>query len=79
MRPANLAKDDYLPHNFAMLGVGRQEMTTEEFRAQIAEDRAYSLKANFLNVRFNYGEAVISSSLIAPVTFTTRGLKVNLR
>lgn len=28
----NLAKDDFLPHSFALLGVGRQEMTSEEFR-----------------------------------------------
>lgn len=30
----NLAKGDYLPHTFAIVGVGRQEMTTEEFRKQ---------------------------------------------
>ncbi len=30
----NLAKGDFLPHTFAIIGVGRQEMTTEEFRAQ---------------------------------------------
>ncbi|HQZ97155.1 MAG TPA: glucose-6-phosphate dehydrogenase [Pyrinomonadaceae bacterium] len=33
----NLAKDDFLPHSFAIIGVGRQELTTEEFRAQIIE------------------------------------------
>ncbi len=31
----NLAKDDFLPHTFAIIGVGRQEMTTEDFRAQM--------------------------------------------
>ncbi|MBK8305295.1 MAG: glucose-6-phosphate dehydrogenase [Chloracidobacterium sp.] len=31
----NLAKDDFLPHKFAIIGVGRQEMTTEEFREQM--------------------------------------------
>ena len=25
----NLAKDDFLPHTFAIIGVGRQEMSTE--------------------------------------------------
>ena len=28
-----LAKDDFLPHKFAIVGVGRQEMTTDEYRA----------------------------------------------
>ena len=31
----NLAKEDFLPHTFAIIGVGRQEMTTDEFRKQI--------------------------------------------
>jgi glucose-6-phosphate 1-dehydrogenase len=31
----NLAKDDFLPHKFAIIGVGRQEMTSEDFRAQM--------------------------------------------
>ncbi len=31
----NLAKDDFLPHAFAVIGVGRQELTTEEFRLQM--------------------------------------------
>ena len=31
----NLAKDDFLPHTFAIIGVGRQEMTTDEFRKQM--------------------------------------------
>jgi glucose-6-phosphate 1-dehydrogenase len=31
----NLAKDDFLPHKFAIVGVGRQEMTTDEFRVQV--------------------------------------------
>ncbi len=30
----NLAKDDFLPHSFAIVGVGRQEMTSEVFREQ---------------------------------------------
>ena len=31
----NLAKDDFLPHTFAIVGVGRQEMTSEEYRSQM--------------------------------------------
>jgi len=31
----NLAKEDFLPHTFSIIGVGRQEMTTEEFRKQV--------------------------------------------
>src|SRR5436189_1881764 len=31
----NLAKDDFLPHKFAIIGVGRQEMTSEEFRTEV--------------------------------------------
>lgn len=31
----NLAKDEHLPGNFAIVGVGRQEMTSEEFRDQM--------------------------------------------
>ncbi len=34
----NLAKDDFLPHKFAIIGVGRQEMTTEEFRKDVVAD-----------------------------------------
>ena len=34
----NLAKDDFLPHTFAIIGVGRQELTTEEFRKQQLKD-----------------------------------------
>ena len=34
----NLAKGDFLPHKFAIVGVGRQEMSSEEFRAQILAD-----------------------------------------
>lgn len=30
----NLAKDDFLPHTFAIIGVGRQELSTEEFRKE---------------------------------------------
>jgi glucose-6-phosphate 1-dehydrogenase len=30
----NLAKDDFLPHSFAIVGVGRQELTTEEFKKE---------------------------------------------
>lgn len=33
----NLAKDDFLPHSFAVIGVGRQELTHEEFRAQMID------------------------------------------
>ncbi len=32
----NLAKDDFLPHTFAIIGVGRQEMTSEEYRGQMS-------------------------------------------
>ena len=31
----NLAKDDFLPHSFAIIGVGRQEMTSAAFRKQM--------------------------------------------
>jgi len=31
----NLAKDDFLPHTFAIVGVGRQEMTTDEYRKDV--------------------------------------------
>jgi glucose-6-phosphate 1-dehydrogenase len=31
----NLAKDGYLPENFAIVGVGRQEMLTDDFRKKI--------------------------------------------
>ena len=34
----NLAKDDFLPHSFAIIGVGRQEMKSEDFRKQIIAD-----------------------------------------
>lgn len=34
----NLAKDGHLPENFAIVGVGRQEMLSEEFRDQIIKD-----------------------------------------
>ena len=34
----NLAKDKFLPENFAIIGVGRQEMETEEFRHKIIAD-----------------------------------------
>jgi glucose-6-phosphate 1-dehydrogenase len=30
----NLAKDDFLPHSFAIVGVGRQELSTEQFRKE---------------------------------------------
>src|SRR6478735_4251809 len=39
----NLAKDDFLPHTFAIIGVGRQEMTTDEFRKQILDNFFYYL------------------------------------
>ncbi|MBS1792229.1 MAG: glucose-6-phosphate dehydrogenase [Acidobacteria bacterium] len=31
----NLAKDQFLPDSFAIVGVGRQEMTSEDFRSQM--------------------------------------------
>ena len=31
----NLAKEGFLPDNFAIVGVGRQEMTSEDFRSQM--------------------------------------------
>ena len=34
----NLAKGDFLPHKFAIVGVGRQEMTTDEFRKMLIDD-----------------------------------------
>jgi glucose-6-phosphate 1-dehydrogenase len=34
----NLAKDGHLPENFAIVGVGRQEMLSEDFRKQITTD-----------------------------------------
>lgn len=34
----NLAKSNFLPDNFAIVGVGRQEMTSEDFRAKIKGD-----------------------------------------
>jgi glucose-6-phosphate 1-dehydrogenase len=34
----NLAKEKFLPGNFAIIGVGRQEMETREFRSKIIDD-----------------------------------------
>jgi glucose-6-phosphate 1-dehydrogenase len=34
----NLAKQGFLPENFAVVGVGRQEMTSEDFRSKINGD-----------------------------------------
>ena len=34
----NLAKENFLPDNFAIVGVGRQELSTEEFRKNILTD-----------------------------------------
>lgn len=34
----NLAKGDFLPHKFAIVGVGRQEMTSEEYRKQMKKN-----------------------------------------
>src|SRR5690606_9125311 len=34
----NLAKDKFLPENFAIIGVGRQEFTSDEFRQQAIDD-----------------------------------------
>ena len=31
----NLAKEDFLPHKFAIIGVGRQEMSSEDFRKMV--------------------------------------------
>jgi glucose-6-phosphate 1-dehydrogenase len=31
----NLAREDFLPHKFSIIGVGRQELSSEEFRALI--------------------------------------------
>lgn len=33
----NLAKEDFLPHTFAIIGVGRQELTSAAFRKQMIE------------------------------------------
>ncbi len=43
----NLAKDDFLPHSFAVIGVGRQEMTSAEFKKQmIANLREFVARPN---------------------------------
>jgi glucose-6-phosphate 1-dehydrogenase len=43
----NLAKDDFLPHSFAVIGVGRQEMTSDEFKEQmIANLREFVARPN---------------------------------
>src|SRR4029079_18612121 len=34
----NLAKDDFLPHKFAVIGVRRQEMSSEEFRKMMTDE-----------------------------------------
>ena len=34
----NLAKENFLPKNFAIIGVGRQELETRDFRLQILEN-----------------------------------------
>jgi len=34
----NLAKENFLPENFAVVGVGRQELGAEDFRAQVFEN-----------------------------------------
>jgi glucose-6-phosphate 1-dehydrogenase len=34
----NLAKDKFLPENFAIVGVGRQELESEDFRRKIIAD-----------------------------------------
>lgn len=34
----NLAKENFLPENFAVVGVGRQELRVEDFRAQVFEN-----------------------------------------
>jgi len=34
----NLAKDDFLPHSFAIVGVGRQELSTEDYRKEMVSN-----------------------------------------
>jgi glucose-6-phosphate 1-dehydrogenase len=34
----NLAKEGHMPENFAVVGVGRQEMSSEEFRREMADN-----------------------------------------
>src|SRR6476619_3428813 len=34
----NLAKEDFLPHKFAIIGVGRQEMSSEDFRKMMLDE-----------------------------------------
>src|SRR3954464_8916823 len=34
----NLAKEDFLPHTFAIIGVGRQEMTSAEFQKMVVDE-----------------------------------------
>jgi glucose-6-phosphate 1-dehydrogenase len=34
----NLAKEGFLPENFAIVGVGRQELETNDFRTKIIDD-----------------------------------------
>ncbi len=34
----NLAKENFLPKNFAIVGVGRQEMSSKEFKENIIVD-----------------------------------------
>ena len=34
----NLAKENFLPENFAIVGVGRQEIDSEDFRHKIIAD-----------------------------------------
>src|SRR3954466_8713032 len=40
----NLAHDDFLPHKFAIIGVGRQEMTSEEFRKDVLSELTEFIK-----------------------------------
>jgi glucose-6-phosphate 1-dehydrogenase len=40
----NLAKDDFLPHKFAIIGVGRQELTSDEFNKEKIADLKTFLK-----------------------------------
>lgn len=43
----NLAKEDFLPHSFAVIGVGRQELTSEEFKKQMTANlREFVAKPN---------------------------------
>lgn len=52
----HLAKDGFLPENFAVIGVGRQELSTDEFRAQIITDLKEFVGKDFDNDRIKWFE-----------------------